>query len=60
MSDKIALKSFPQTQCEALAMLYLKSQDLTPFTPEQIYDKYKDAYEKIEKHHKALLPKWEI
>ena len=46
MSDT-NLRTFPCDEREALAMLYVQNQDLTGLTPEEIYDKYCDAYEKI-------------
>lgn len=45
MSDT-NLRTFPCDEREALAMLYVQNQDLTGLTPEEIYDKYCDAYEK--------------
>lgn len=50
--DDIKLFSFPGDECEALAMLYVQNQDLTDVTPEQLLDKYQDAYEKIKSHRK--------
>ena len=49
MSDT-NLRTFPCDEREALAMLYVQNQDLTVLTPEEIYDKYCDAYEKIKNH----------
>ena len=45
MSD--SLKAFPSNDVEALAYLYVKSQDLSTLTPSQIYDKYRNAYKEI-------------
>lgn len=50
MSDKINLSTFPANKTEALAFLYLQSQDLSDLAPEQIYDKYEEAYTKIHKY----------
>ena len=47
MSDNVILRSFPESETEALALLYLQNQDLSGLTPEQIYSKYKDAYNRI-------------
>ena len=40
-------RSFPETETEALAMLYVQHQDLTGITPEGLLDMYQDAYQKI-------------
>ena len=44
---------FPSNELEALAMLYVQSQDLTDASPEDLYDMYQDAYQKIRDHHRA-------
>ena len=41
------ISTFPRDKHEALAMLYLQSQDLSNVTPEELLDKYEDAYQKI-------------
>lgn len=46
MADN-TLQTLPDGKIEALAMLYLQNQDLSGLTPEEILDKYDDAYEKI-------------
>lgn len=38
---------FPRNKCEALAMLYVQSRELSEMSPEQILDVYEDAYKKI-------------
>lgn len=50
--DNVTLQTFPQDECEALAMLYVQSQDLSNLTPEELLDKYQDAYKKIKEHRK--------
>lgn len=45
-------KTFPETEVEALAMLYVQSRDLSEVTPEGLFDMYKDAYEKIKPHRR--------
>ena len=50
MSDKVSFNTFPSTESQALALLYVQKQDLSGLTPEEIYDKYRDAYERICKH----------
>lgn len=55
MADKIDI--FPSSKFEALAMLYLQNQDLSGLTPEEIYDKYQDAYERIYSHRQAKKAK---
>ena len=47
MSDKIELKCFPSDRGEALAMLYLQSQDLTSYSPEDLVDKYSEVLKRI-------------
>lgn len=49
MPDNI-LNTFPASEAQALALLYVQNQDLSGLTPEEIYDKYRDAYERIYKH----------
>lgn len=39
--------SFPSNRREALAFLYVQSQDLSEKTPEDLVTMYKTAYEKI-------------
>lgn len=31
----------------ALTLLYLQHQDLSPLSPEELFDKYKETYDKI-------------
>lgn len=45
-------RSFPETESEALALLYVQSQDLTGVTPEGLLDMYQDAYQKIKAHRR--------
>lgn len=47
MSDKVNLSTFPSSRVSALAMLYLQNQDLSNVTPEEIVDKYNEAYARI-------------
>lgn len=51
MSDNI-LRTFPETETEALAMLYVQNQDLSEVTPEELLDMYQDAYQKIKARRK--------
>lgn len=51
MSETV-LHSFPSNETEALAMLLLQSQDLRGITPEELLDKYQDAYQKIRQRKK--------
>lgn len=46
------LYSFPDNEYEALAMLYVQHQDLSGLTPEQLFDMYQEAYEKMRTHEK--------
>lgn len=54
MSDRIDLSTFPSKKAEALTMLYLQNQDLTGVTPEEILEKYDEAYTRIRSHLKTL------
>lgn len=45
--DDIFLRVFPGNDIEALAMLYVQSQDLTDITPEELVNMYDSAYETI-------------
>lgn len=58
--DDVILRSFPSNECEALAMLYVQNQDLSNVSPEELLDKYQDAYEKIREHKKKKRnAKWD-
>lgn len=48
MSD--SFMTFPSNETQAIAMLYVQSQDLSGLTPTQIYDQYRKAYEEIRKY----------
>ena len=49
MANDIRLSTFPSNRIEALTMLYLQNQDLSSLSPEEIFDKYQDAYTAIKK-----------
>lgn len=53
MADNISIETFPANKLEALAMLYMQHQNLSGLTPEQVLDKYQDAYAKIRDHERA-------
>lgn len=38
---------FPKNKYEALAMLYMQSQDLSGMSPERLFDAYENAYKRI-------------
>ena len=38
MNNEIQFNTFPKNRYEALTMLYLKNQDLTGVSPEELYD----------------------
>lgn len=42
--SEINLSSFLANDQEAIAFLYVQNQDLSGLSPEEIYDKYRDAY----------------
>lgn len=51
--DGTVLNTFPSTKSEALAMLYVEQQDnLSTLTPEQFFDMYQDAYDRIRAREK--------
>lgn len=50
--DSPILNTFPENETQALAMLYVQNQDLSSATPEQLFDLYQDAYDKIKAHRK--------
>ncbi len=52
MAD-IYFETFPSNETEALAMLYVQSQDLSCATPEVLFDMYQDAYQKIKAHRRT-------
>lgn len=45
--DDIIMRTFPANDAEALAMLYVQSQDLSGLTVEDLVDMYDSAYETI-------------
>lgn len=47
MATDVTLSSFPSNLTEALTMLYLKNQDLTGKTPEELLGMYWETYEKL-------------
>ena len=58
MSNENKLTSFPSTKAEVLAMLYLRNQDLSGVSPEELYDAYEDAYNRIKKHQSDKKESW--
>ena len=56
MSDRC----FPANEYEALAYLYVQSQDLTGLKPADIYKKYCDAYKEIYAAKDNKLPEAKI
>ena len=53
MADNLSLEFFPSNKLEALAMLYMQHQNLSGLSPDQVLDKYQDAYAKIRDHERA-------
>ena len=47
MSSEQKFSTFPSNHTEALAYLYVQSQDLTGKTPAEIHNMYFDAYYEI-------------
>lgn len=60
MSNEVRLHKFPTDECEALALLYIQNQDLSNLSPEQIYDEYRDAYEKIKNRKQETRQKAKV
>ncbi len=52
MND-VTLRTFPQNEFEALAMLYIQNQDLSVVTPEELLEKYQETYNQICAYNKA-------
>lgn len=46
--------TFPRTDIDALAMLYLQNQDISNLSPEDLYEKYTDVKNAIEAKAKEL------
>ena len=49
MPDEVKFFTFPQSRIEALAMLYLQSQDLTGKSPSEIQSMYFEALYELER-----------
>lgn len=45
--DEIMLNAFPKNKAEALAMLYVQSQDITDLSPTALLAMYDTAYDEI-------------
>ena len=45
--DHVNQAGFPQNEIEALALIYLQNQNLSGLAPEEIYDKFLDALNRI-------------
>lgn len=54
LSDNTVSGQFPTGKREALALLYVQSQDLSGKTPEDLAEMYTSAYKKISEKLKAL------
>lgn len=57
MSEGVTFKTFPSTECEALALLYVQNQDLTGKTPTEIQKMYYSAKNEITENWKNLTRK---
>lgn len=58
MADKVF--SFPGSDSEALALLYIQNLDLSGLSPEEIYDKYYEARERIRKRKSEKASSWPL
>ena len=54
MSDSVSLNTFPRNRFDALAILYVQSQDLSGKTPEDLAVMYAEAYVKIKEKFNDL------
>jgi len=54
VSGKVELTTFPSGKVAALTMLYLEKQDLSNITPEELADKYHEAYQRINDRFKEI------
>lgn len=43
------------TACELSAIAWLNAQDLSGLSPEEVYDLYLDAWQRIRQHHRDIL-----
>lgn len=50
MPEEVRLSTFPETEYDALALLYVQNQDLNGLTPAQVFDLYFDARKEIRDH----------
>lgn len=50
--QKVSLSSFPASDMQALAYLYVQSQDLSGKTPAEIHTMYQEAYFEISKDYR--------
>jgi len=55
MPNDVSLHTFPQNASEALALLYVKSQDLSDKTPSEIQTMYYDARKALKADYKQKL-----
>lgn len=53
MSEK-SFRPVPDEQIKSLALLYLRAQNLTDVSPEQLYDMYRDVFRRIQEHEDSL------
>ncbi len=57
----VEIKTFPQTRDQALALEYVRTQDLSGLSPTQILEMYETAYAEIreayKKRHPAITPR---
>lgn len=54
MDSEFNFSTFPASKLEALAFLYLKNQDISQLSPEELLEKYNETYEKLREHNKVL------
>ena len=54
MANEFSFSTFPSSKLEALAFLYLKNQDISQLSPEELLEKYNETYEKLREHNKTL------
>lgn len=53
MADEIRLKSFPSSAAEALTILYMKNQDLSGMSPDDLVDMYLQVLKEVKMRFKT-------
>lgn len=51
--ESVTLTTFPQSQHEALAILYVEKNMTADTTPEEMHSMYRDALDRIQKSNRS-------